>query len=114
MGPLKPDLLHISKCHLIASQYKRAVYSHKTVEDKMQAVQAVLWHNLDHPEATIEQRHTYHQYCTKPWPYIQWITEKNLLLNLLEILKIGTYMIMKKPGLGDILQSWIPPTQMLS
>ena len=73
---LKTTLLPINKCHLIANQYRRAVYSHDTVESKMQAVQAVLWHNLDHPDATIEQRHTYHQYCTSPCPYIQWITAK--------------------------------------
>ena len=75
---LKSDFLNLTNCHLIAAQYKTAVYTHKTVENKMQAVQAVLWHNLDHPEATVQQRHTYHQYCTKPCPYIKHISQNKL------------------------------------
>ena len=47
----------------MANAYRTAVYSVDTIEEKMDAVKAVLYHNLDHVDATTNQKITYHKFC---------------------------------------------------
>ena len=35
------------------------------------AVKAVLWHNLDRPDATVDQRKRYHEHCSATWCHYQ-------------------------------------------
>ena len=70
--------MKVRKCHKLANSYRTAVYSAKTVADKMVAVKAVLYHNLDHPDATAVQRAEYHQYCLNTYcEFRQWVEDPN-------------------------------------
>ena len=70
--------MKVRKCHKLANSYRTAVYSAKTVADKMVAVKAVLYHNLDHPDATAVQRAEYHQYRKSTYcEFRQWVDDNN-------------------------------------
>ena len=63
-------------CFAVSQLYRMAVYANCEAgpEAQSEAVQAVLWHELDRPDATPEERQKYHQYCKSSWcEYQQWI-----------------------------------------
>ena len=52
----------------MSQRYKLAVYqnSKEGPEAQSKAVKAVLFHEQDYPEASVEERQDFHQYCG-PW-----------------------------------------------
>ena len=47
------------------------------VEAQSKAVTAVLWHELDRPDATALEKEQYHQYCNQWCPFVQWVQKGN-------------------------------------
>ena len=65
-----------TKCVSVSQLYRHAVYSNTEAGPEAQstAVQAVLWHELDRPDATPDERQTYHQFCQPGWcDYTAWV-----------------------------------------
>ena len=60
------------KLHHVSQRYKLAVYPHPDIPSKQKAVMAVLFHELDHPDSTIEDKIRYHQYCGAWCEFVQW------------------------------------------
>ena len=67
-------------CFAVSQLYRLAVYDNTEAGPQAQskAVKAVLWHELDRPDATKEEREKYHEYCNPSWcDYQQWVTSNN-------------------------------------
>ena len=63
-------------CFDVSQLYRRAVYDNTEAGPEAQslAVKSVLWHNLDRPDATTEERKRYHEFCNSSWcDYQQWV-----------------------------------------
>ena len=60
-------------CFDISQEYRLAVYNNCAAGPQAQsdAVKAVLWHNLDRPGATVDQRKRYHEFCSITWCHYQ-------------------------------------------
>ena len=59
-------------CFAVSQLYRLAVYDNSKAGPCAQskAAKAVLWHELDRPDSTKEERDRYHQYCSPSWcPY---------------------------------------------
>ena len=70
------DYFSDAVCHKVANSYRTAVYSVKTVAEKMVAVKAVLFHNLDHLAATTDQKVEYHQYWKNSYcEFRKWVED---------------------------------------
>ena len=71
--------LNNNVCHSISQLYKKAVYDNAEagVEAQSKAVTAVLWHELDRPDATALEKEQYHQYCDQWCPFVQWVQKGN-------------------------------------
>ena len=59
----------------------------KTVDEKTEAVKSVLYHNLDHPDSSLNEKIMYHQYCGSWCQFKQHVS----LGKLPENLKKNTY-----------------------
>ena len=65
-------------CFAVSQLYRLAVYDNTEAGPRAQskAVKAVLWHELDRPDSTKEERDRYHEYCCPSWcPYKKWVTD---------------------------------------
>ena len=50
-------------CHQVSQLIRKNVYDHVGIPEKQKSVKAVLYHNLDHPDSTVDEKDHYHQYC---------------------------------------------------
>ena len=78
--PLK-KLFSWNVCRDLSQLYRLAVYQNvdNGPDSQATAVKAVLYHEMDYPEANIDERAEFHQYCGEWCPYKEWENKKKPL-----------------------------------
>ena len=62
-----------AKLHKVSQLYRKAVYSHTDIPSKKKAVMAVLYHGLDHPGSSLDDKIRYHQHCGDWCDFVKWL-----------------------------------------
>ena len=86
--PLK-NFFSWNRCFELSQRYKLAVYQNRKEgpEAQSKAVKAVFFHEQDYPEATVEERQEFHQFCGTWCQFKAWELLKKPLIDFAKVKK---------------------------